>query len=221
METENARVLAWYQQFVQSTKSRRRVKHRDSNLNPVARFTLKDFLGTWYQVATSRSTSLFNSGTGITNVQATYGIDLNATAPGLEEPSPALGAVQKNPVVTVVNTGTGPNGQVFTVKGTSVARDMDVLTCRTVTFPTTNPYGPPKPPGNYWIVYITEDRNTIIIGAPLIVEDCIVHANFGLYILTKKARETYWADGRLVQEINDVCRKYGYTKCWNEPVRTD
>jgi hypothetical protein len=159
------------------------------------------FSGIWNQVATSRSTSLFFTGTALKNVQAEYTLD-----PSNKEN------------VLVKNTTSTPNQVGPSIVGVSKAVDASIPTCRTVAFPYM-----PGPPGNYWIVYVSKDGLTLIVGAPLIVENCLVHANFAVYILTKKSREEYWSEkgkkGR--SEINEVCKKYGYTKCWNMPVRTD
>ena len=194
-------VLDYYKTFVRGKNPH--PYHYDNLKVLLSRFSQDtfEFVGTWNQVATSRSTSLFFTGTSLKNVQAEYTLDESDN---------------KNIIVKNTTSTTNPVGPNIT--GISEPVDPAIPTCRTVAFPYR-----PGPPGNYWIIYISKDGLTLIVGSPLIVENCLVHANFALYILTKKSRDDFWSTqgkaGRC--EIKSVCQKYGYTKCWNEPVRTD
>ena len=192
-------VLNYYVDFVNGRFNKDRVNSKSRLELLLSRFTLEGFLGKWNQVATSRSTSLFYTGTGLKNVQAEY------TARQDTEGG-----------VNVYNTTDTPNPVGPKIIGRSEAVSLNVPTCRTVDFNR-------GPPGNYWILYISCDRQTMIVAAPLIVENCLVQANFALYILTKRLREHYWSvDNRSQRaEIGDICRRYHYTKCWNMPIRTD
>ena len=163
----------------------------------LSRFSPDTFYGTWNQVATSRSTSSLGTGTALKSVQAVYG--------------------PQGSSVSVLNSAIAPGGIPITIKGTSYPVLASIPTCRKVVFPSARPGSP----GDYWIVYISSDGLTLIVGAPLITEGCLVSPSFGLYIITKKTREEYWADTAELKNISNVCKKLGYNQCWNLPVRTD
>jgi lipocalin len=163
----------------------------------IKRFDVNNFFGTWNQVYTSRSTGLFGTGIKKRNVMAVYGADLKI--PGN---------------VSVYNTALNPDGKRIEIYGTSRSRN-GVATCRTVSFPTVN-----APEGDYWIIYLSNDLQTIIVASPLIISNLKLSSNFALYVLTKKSGEDFFKDSVEVDKVQKVLKKYGFKRWWNRAIIT-
>jgi hypothetical protein len=151
-------------------------------------------LGTWNQVATSRSTETLGSGPNLQKVQAVYTKNMQN--------------------ITVENSFVTSQGVRQSIKG--ISRDRGSPYCRTVEFPSI----PGGREGNYWIIYISPNEESFIVSAPIIVNGNVVDPNFGLYILTKLSFADFWKDKKEIASINQVLIKYGFTKYLNEPIIT-
>jgi len=162
-------------------------------LSLTLRFNVLRFVGKWEQVLTSLSTNLLGSGIFYSTVQANYSLNRDGT-------------------IKVVNSAYNGDFEFEKVEGTSKARSPLVPTCRTVTFNDT------KIEGNYWIIYISQDFNTIIVSAPIIIGPIDLSSNFGLYVLTRD-REKFWNSNEPTNVFNTL-KKYGFEKFWNKPVNS-
>jgi len=163
----------------------------------IKRFDVNNFYGTWYQVYTSRSTAIFGTGPKKQDVKAVYGADLNI--PGN---------------VSVYNKAINTDGKMIEIQGTSRARN-GIATCRTVKFPTV-----PGPEGDYWIIYLSNDLQTIIVGSPLIIFNFELTPNFALYVLTKHSPENFFNDSVEIYKVQKVLKKYGFVHWWNRAIKT-
>lgn len=157
------------------------------------RFKKLKITNKWEQVLTSRSTGLYGTGVTYSSVSADYKLNLNGS-------------------ISLTNMAYDTNFKPVFVNGISKARDPNVPTCRTVEF---NNRSGAK--GNYWIVYISDDLSTFIVGAPLIIFNKLIIPNTGLYVLTLN-RDKFWKNNNLQQEIFAILKKYGYTNFFNKPI---
>lgn len=148
-------------------------------------FNINSFTnGPYYQVATSASTLLAGTGIRYSNVKATYeSIDGNK--------------------VSVFNEGNDGNQVATSIQGISRPRKCNNSYepgIRTVVFNPNKRYneqmGEDGFEGDYWVIYATDDMNTIVVGIPLIDPFGLINFSnlIGHYILTKKPVE-FWSDG--------------------------
>jgi lipocalin len=162
----------------------------------VKRFNINEFCTKWDQVLTSRTTGLFGTGITYSSVNAIYSLNSDGT-------------------VKVRNTAYDTNFQPTGIEGNSRARDPNIPTCRTVSFPSlTSQFE-----GDYWIIYISPSFETIIVGAPLILPVIPIElsGNFGVYVLSKN-RDSFWKSNEETTLAFNALKKYGFTKFWNEPI---
>lgn len=157
------------------------------------RFKKLKITNKWQQVLTSRSTGLFGTGITFSSVSASYKLNSNGS-------------------ISLINGAYNTNFKPVFVGGVCKARDPNVPTCRTVEF--TNRNGAK---GDYWIIYISADLSTFIVGAPLIIFNKLIIPNTGLYVLSLD-REKFWKNIKLQQEIFAILKKYGYTNFFNKPI---
>lgn len=157
------------------------------------RFNVNKFVGRWQQVLTSLSTSILGTNLLYSTVTADYSLNSDGT-------------------IKVKNSAYDENFEITTIDGISRARSPLVPTCRTVEF------NEQLFEGNYWIIYISADFNTIIVSAPIIIGPIDLTSNFGLYVLTRN-RETYWNSNE-PQKVFDTLEKYGFNQLWNFPINS-
>ncbi len=152
------------------------------------RFSVKKFVGRWEQVMTSLSTQVMGTGPLFSSVNAIY-------------------ELQDDGRIRLTNSAYNRKLQPVFIQGVSDERD-GIATCRTVKFD--------KLPfkGDYWIIYANKRCDTIIISAPLFILGKCVTENFGLYVLTKD-RDAFWADKKLLTEIQSQLHKYGFSSFYN------
>lgn len=162
----------------------------------VAQFNVDKFCGKWDQVLTSRSTGLFGTGITYSSVNAVY-------------------TLNKDNTIKVFNSAYDTDFNLTDIEGNSRARDDKIPTCRTVTFASVSD----QLEGNYWIIYISPNFDTIIVAAPLIIPfvPIDISNNFGVYVLTKN-RDEFWESNTASEEVFDVLKKYGFTEFWNSPI---
>jgi hypothetical protein len=151
-----------------------------SGMEELRKHNISFILGTWNQIATSRSTESLGSGPNLEKVQAVY--------------------TQLSGLIGVENSFVSKQGTKISIKGTS--RDRGSPYCRTVTFASSV-----KREGNYWILYISPNEKSFIVCAPIIVEGHIVDPCFGLYVLTQLSYADFWKDQREVACIKQVLKK--------------
>ena len=127
------------------------------------------YLGTWYQVATSRSTKLLGTGVDYRNVTAEYDFSLNDN----------LG----KGVITVFNSGIDGKGNYTSIRGYSYITG-NVNTKRKLHFD-----GVPVD-GNYWIVYLGPEINYqyqyAIVSGPI---TSWFGTRFSLYVLARNIND--------------------------------
>jgi len=159
------------------------------------KFNVQQFCRRWEQVLTSRSTGLLGSGIVYSSVNAIY--------------VPLL-----NNEVGVLNSAFDGKFQKTSIIGASRARDANVPTCRTVKF------GTQLIEGNYWLIYISDNFDTLIVSAPIIIPGLGINLsnNFGLYVLVQN-RDKFWSSEE-PNKVFDVLKKYGFTQFWNNPVNS-
>jgi lipocalin len=159
-------------------------------------FNINEFCTKWDQVLTSRTTGLFGTGISYSSINANYSLNDDGT-------------------IKVLNNSYDTNFNRSSIEGKSEARDPKLPTCRTVNFPSVSP----QLEGNYWIIYISPNFETIIIAAPLILPliPLEISNNFAVYVLAKD-RDKFWSNSQEVSLILDILKKYGFTKFWNEPI---
>ena len=159
-------------------------------------FAKIDFSGDWYQVMTSRSTGLFGTGIDYSSVKANYstGADPN--------------------IINVINSSYDANFNQKSIFGISRARDNTIPTCRTVKFDV-NPIE-----GDYWIIYVSDDGNTVVVSAPLIIPGIplLLSNNFGVYVLTRDI-SNFWVESN-AKTVLAFLRRKGFTQIWNKPVNS-
>ena len=155
------------------------------------------YLGTWYQVATSRSTKLLGTGVDYCNVSAEYDFSLNEN----------LG----KGVITVFNSGIDGKGNYTSIRGYSYITG-NVNTKRKLHFD-----GVPVD-GNYWIVYLGPEINHqyqyAIVSGPI---TSWFGTRFSLYVL---ARNIHDYKTLYETDIRKWCKNNGFIYYWNEYVST-
>jgi hypothetical protein len=159
------------------------------------RFNIKTFCDKWNQVITSRSTSFLGSGgSEYSSVTAKY-------------------SLTNDNKVTVFNECYDEKKQYKSITGTSDCFDSSVPTCRTVLFPSVGATG------NYWILYISEKNDVMIICCPLIIPHTSIKLmdNFALYVLAKD-RNKFWSNKQMVQKIYTILEKYKFNNFINKPI---
>jgi len=165
---------------------------KDEVLSIMSRYDKKIFAGRWEQVLTSLSTNILGSGVFYSSVNSSY-------------------ILQKDGSVRVINKAINSFFQEVELEGVSFARNELIPICRSVKFDNCNFEG------NYWIIYISRDQNTIIICAPLILFGTFdLLNNFGLYVMTRD-RFKFW-NSEEPQKVFEILGKYGFNKFWNSPI---
>ena len=158
----------------------------------------EQLVGTWRQVLTSRSTTLFGTGLPYTSVQATYTSNDDGS-------------------ISVLNEAYDATFKKVSIKGTSEAFDENVPTFRTVKFCNNNQKG------NYWIAYATPSGKTFIVAASIILrfrdKPLVVTNTFAHYVLTKD-REEFWNSDEERKLTFKALKKYGFTRFYNAPIAT-
>lgn len=159
------------------------------------RFSITDFVGRWEQVMTSISTQIMGTGITFSSVNATY-------------------ELQSDGNLRVLNSAYNRGLEKIYIQG--VSRKRNVLnTCRTVKFDNLGFEG------DYWLFYVSDAHDTVLVAAPLVVPIPIfpvcLTGKFGLYVLTKN-REQFWANPSRVAEVQSVLKKYGFDSFHNSPI---
>jgi len=186
----NTKMIEYYTKFV----------GRFEKISLLARFKVENFVGTWYQVATSASTLFLGTGPNKRAVQAIYTV--NPAFPG---------------GITVENSAINETGQKINITGLSLPRSPAIPVCRTVQF-AAGPFGS-LPIGDYWIVYLSPTSRTLVVGAPLITNGELNDPRFGLYVLARDRKE-YATDLLEQSRLAFFYKKYGYTQVYNAPIPT-
>lgn len=159
------------------------------------RFSITDFVGRWEQVMTSLSTQVMGTGITLSSVNATY-------------------ELQGDGNVSVVNSAYNGTFDKINIQGVSRKRGT-IDTCRTVKFDNLDFEG------DYWLFYVSEEHDTILVAAPLIIPipsiPICITGNLGLYVLTKN-REEFWGNRERITEVQSVLKKYGFDKLYNFPI---
>jgi hypothetical protein len=119
--------------------------------------------------------------------------------------------LQTDGSIRLVNRAYNNDFKPVFISGVCKFVDKTIPTCRTVKFDNL------IFEGEYWIAYISDDKSTFIVSAPLVLLGKVVAPNFGLYVLTRD-RDKYWTNDELQAEINAVLTDYGFTSYWNKPV---
>jgi hypothetical protein len=156
------------------------------------RFGELDITHKWPQVMTSRSTGIMGTGIAFSSVSADY-------------------KLQRDGSFKLLNRAYNSDFKPVFISGLCKCADNTVPTCRTVKFDDL------FFEGDYWITYISADKSTFIVSAPLILLGKVLTPNFGLYVLTRD-RDKYWTNDALQAEINAVLLDYDFTSYWNKPV---
>ena len=159
------------------------------------RFSIADFVGRWEQVMTSLSTQIMGTGITFSSVNATY-------------------ELQSDGNLRVLNSAYNRVLDKIYIQGVSRKRGS-LDTCRTVKFDNLSFEG------DYWLFYVSESHDTILVAAPLIipiplVPICIT-GNLGLYVLAKN-RDKFWANSKRIAEVQSVLKKYGFDQFHNSPI---
>ena len=188
----NRKIIQYYIDFV----------GRYETLSLVTRFKVENFTGTWYQVATSASTFFLGTGPGKRAVQAVYTV--NPSIPG---------------AINVENSAINEIGQKIEISGISLPRSLVLPVCRTVQFQSAPGGSGPLPIGDYWIIYLSPNNRTLVVGAPLIINGVLKDPSFGIYVLARDRAE-YAADVVEQLRLRFIYVKYGYTKVSNTPIPT-
>lgn len=165
---------------------------KEEVLRIMSKYDKKIFSGRWEQVLTSLSTNMLGSGVFYSSVNSSY-------------------TMMKDGSVRVLNRAINSLFQEVELEGISIARNELVPICRSVLFE--NCYFE----GNYWIIYIADDKNTLVICAPLFLFGTIdLSNNFGLYVLTRN-RQKFW-NSEEPQRVFEILGKYGFNRFWNSPI---
>ena len=157
-----------------------------------SRFKKLDITNTWQQVLTSRSTGIMGTGISFSSVCAEYKLNSDGT-------------------ISLTNKAFDTDLKPVYITGICKYLDPLVPTCRVVKFDKR------EFEGEYWIIYVSKDLSTFVVGAPLIVLGKLIIPNVGLYVLTKN-RDMYWKNDELQKEISKVLDDYGYTNYFNKPI---
>jgi lipocalin len=179
-----AKVINYYKRFVGTAATQRLV----------AGFKIDNFVGTWYQVATSTSTEIYGTGLTKKDVKAVYTFD-----PKFPD------------YVSLVNSAINEEGKTVEIKGRSFPRNPALPVCRTVQFEGL------KPVGDYWIIYLS--ANVLVVAAPLIINGMLKDPRFGIYVLARN-RAAFEQNLDEQKLLADLYKKYGYTKPANTPMPT-
>ncbi len=161
----------------------------------LSRFDSNTFCSKWNQVMTSRSTFFMGSGgSEYSSVRATY-------------------TENRDKTITVFNECYDENHKPKTIQGISECVDPKIPTCRTVLFPSVGVIG------NYWILYISKQKDVIIVCSPFIIPYTSVKLmdNLALYVLAKD-RDAFWSNTQLVKKIYDILEKYKFDLFINKPI---
>lgn len=153
------------------------------------RFRVSKFVGRWEQVMTSLSTQIMGTGPTFSSVSAIY-------------------ELQPDGRIRLTNSAFNGSFEQIYIQGVS-SEQGGLATCRTVKFDNL-PFV-----GDYWIIYASENCDTIIVSAPLIVMGKCITENFGLYVLTKD-RKMFW--NKRVNEIKIQLDKYGFSSFYNKGI---
>ena len=156
------------------------------------RFNELDITHKWQQVLTSVSTGIMGTGIAFSSVSADYTLNYDGS-------------------ISLVNRAYNNDFKPIYIAGVCTCADNTVPTCRVVQFDNL------IIKGDYWITYISADKSTFIVSAPIVLFGQVLTPNFGLYVLTRD-RDKYWSNDVLQTEINAVLLDYGFTSYWNKPV---
>lgn len=158
----------------------------------------QQLVGTWQQVLTSRSTTLFGTGPAYTSVQATYTSNDDGS-------------------IRVLNEAYDARFKKVSIKGTSEAFDENVPTFRTVQFGNNNQKG------NYWIIHATPSGKTFIVGAPIVLrvrgKPLVFTNTFAHYVLTKDSAE-FWESEEERKSTFRALKNFGFDRFYNAPLAT-
>ena len=159
------------------------------------RFSIADFVGRWEQVMTSLSTQIMGTGITFSSVNATY-------------------ELQSDGNLRVLNSAYNRGLDKIYIQGVSRKRGT-LDTCRTVQFDNLGFEG------DYWLFYVSEAHDTVLVAAPLIIPIPLVPicltGKFGLYVLTKN-RDEFWTNPERIAEVQSVLKKYGFDHFYNTPI---
>jgi hypothetical protein len=154
---------------------------------------------TYYQHFTSRTTILSGTGLGNTSVQAIYTTDTNDSK-----------------IINLLNQSFDENFEPKYIRGITVAR-KNIPTCRIVTFPTI------ETKGNYWIIYVSDDKSSILVCSPIFpILPFVINNSLICYILSKRNHKEFWSDDNknLRKELLEQADKFGFNNFINKPVPT-
>ena len=165
------------------------------NLKPIKTentIVLNSYLGKWYQMATSRSTSLLGTGVNFKNVSAEYKL-LN------------------NSLLGVYNSGYNAKSNFTSIRGYSYVIG-DSETKRKLHFD-----GVPVD-GNYWIVKLGPIKDEVYRYA--IVSGALTRffgTRFSLYVL---ARDKHEYKLNYEEEVKQWCKENNFKFYWNKYIAT-
>ena len=155
------------------------------------------YLGSWHQVATSRSTALLGTGIHYRNVSAYYNIQYNSN-------------LNQN-VITVFNSGLNDKGNYTSIHGYTYIKGNET-TKRKLHFD--------KVPidGNYWIIHlgpvIKKKYQYAIVAGPI---HYWFGTRFSLYVLARNIKDYKLKYKHIVETW---CKQNGFNTYWNEYVET-
>ena len=182
--------------FILSSRSISFIPHLIKNMRPIKtepNIIIESYLGMWYQVATSRSTSLLGTGPQFSNVTTVYTI-LNNTNIG------------------VYNSGLNQHQKFTNISGYSYVAG-DSPTKRKLHFDNV------PLDGNYWIVklgpLIDELYSYAIVSGPV---TSFFGTRFSLYVL---ARNRYDYKLNYEKDVKKWCKKNNFRFFWNKYIPTN
>lgn len=159
------------------------------------RFSITEFVGNWQQVMTSISTQIMGTGITFSSVSAKYELKNDGN-------------------LSVLNSAYNGKLEKIFIQGVSRKRNQ-LDTCRTVKFDGLDFEG------DYWLFYVSEAHDTVLVSAPLIIPipliPICITGKLGLYVLTKD-RDAFWTNPKLIAEIQTVLKKYGFDSFYNFPI---
>ena len=160
------------------------------------KLNINNFIGQWYQAATSRSTKLLGTGVDYYDVKATYSCIDNCTTNN----------------ISVINDGINGNNLYTNISGFSYCLNNSLASKRKLKF-----YNLPFI-GNYWIVklgpVINNQYQYVIVSGPLTT---FFGTRFSLYVLCRDI-DDYKNNYR--EYVMDWCKQNGFIYYWNEYVET-
>lgn len=161
-------------------------------------FDLDKYIGSWYQVATSESTSLFGTGPKFTGVSAFY--DKIISLPNTTN-------------ISIFNFGFDSNRRPTSIQGFSYSDTNENPAKRKVKFD--NVFFE----GSYWIVRLGPEVNDYyqyaVISGPI---SSYFGTRFSLYVLARD-RDKYSQFYK--QEVKDWCYENGFIFPWNKYIDTN